>query len=189
MTIHREPLTCEIYGKEFYLAHGDGLGDNDRKFKFLRAMFHSKLLQRMFSSLHPRWSIDFGLEWAKHSRMKRENGREPEYMGEDKEPLVLYTKEYLKNHPDINYFIYGHRHIMLDLMLTRDTRLTILGDWINDFSYAVFDGENFSWNNTSKERQHSDKRFRKKDCFLPDRIKKSPASLSQRSRVFLLIKT
>lgn len=133
MTIHREPLTCEIYGKEFYLAHGDGLGDNDRKFKFLRAMFHSKLLQRMFSSLHPRWSIDFGLEWAKHSRMKRENGREPEYMGEDKEPLVLYTKEYLKNHPDINYFIYGHRHIMLDLMLTRDTRLTILGDWINDF--------------------------------------------------------
>lgn len=143
VTIHREPLTCEIYGKEFYLAHGDGLGDNDRKFKFLRAMFHSKLLQRMFSSLHPRWSIDFGLEWAKHSRMKRENGREPEYMGEDKEPLVLYTKEYLKNHPDINYFIYGHRHIMLDLMLTRDTRLTILGDWINDFSYAVFDGENF----------------------------------------------
>lgn len=143
VTIHREPLTCEIYGKEFYLAHGDGLGDNDRKFKFLRAMFHSKLLQRMFSSLHPRWSIDFGLEWAKHSRMKRENGREPEYMGEDKEPLVLYTKEYLKSHPDINYFIYGHRHIMLDLMLTRDTRLTILGDWINDFSYAVFDGENF----------------------------------------------
>ena len=56
---------------------------------------------------------------------------------------MLYTKEYLKNHPDINYFIYGHRHIMLDLMLTRDTRLTILGDWINDFSYAVFDGENF----------------------------------------------
>lgn len=143
VTIHREPLTCEIYGKEFYLAHGDGLGDHDRKFKFLRAMFHSKLLQRMFSALHPRWSIDFGLEWAKHSRMKRENGREPDYMGEDKEPLVLYTKEYLKSHPDINYFIYGHRHIMLDLMLTRNTRLTILGDWINDFSYAVFDGENF----------------------------------------------
>ena len=124
-------LTDKGVEVHFYLAHGDGLGDNDRKFKFLRAMFHSKLLQRMFSSLHPRWSIDFGLEWAKHSRMKRENGREPEYMGEDKEPLVLYTKEYLKNHPDINYFIYGHRHIMLDLMLTRDTRLTILGDWIN----------------------------------------------------------
>ena len=27
--LHRHPLTTEIYGKEFYLAHGDGLGDPD----------------------------------------------------------------------------------------------------------------------------------------------------------------
>ena len=30
VTIHREPVTTEIYGKEFYLAHGDGLGDPDK---------------------------------------------------------------------------------------------------------------------------------------------------------------
>jgi UDP-2,3-diacylglucosamine hydrolase len=64
------------------------------------------------------------------------------YAGEDKEHLVLYSKEYLKSHPQINYFIYGHRHIMLDLMLTKTARLMILGDWIRHFSYAVFDGEN-----------------------------------------------
>jgi UDP-2,3-diacylglucosamine hydrolase len=85
--------------------------------------------------------VDFGLEWAKHSRLKREGGEEPPYMGEDKEPLVLYTKQYLRTHPEINYFIYGHRHIMLDLMLSHSARLMILGDWIQDFSYAVFDGE------------------------------------------------
>ena len=135
-------MTCEIYGKEFYLAHGDGLGDRDWKFKMLRAMFRSKTLQCLFSMLHPRWSIDFGLTWAKHSRMKRKDGREPEYMGEHEEPLVLYTKDYLKTHPDINFFIYGHRHIMLDLMLSRTSRILILGDWIHEFSYAVFDGEN-----------------------------------------------
>ena len=140
--LHREPLTCEIYGKEFFLGHGDGLGDNDRKFKLLRTMFHSKTLQRLFSMLHPRWSVEFGLEWAKHSRLKREGGREPDYMGEDEEPLVLFSKDYLKSHPDINYFIYGHRHIMLDLMLSRTSRMMILGDWITEFSYAVFDGEN-----------------------------------------------
>ncbi len=142
MIIHRAPLTCEIYGKEFFMAHGDGLGDNDRKFKFLRMVFHSKTLQRLFSMLHPRWSIDFGLEWAKHSRMKRVDGKEPEYMGEDKEPLVLFTKKYLKSHPDINFFIYGHRHIIFDMMLTRSSRMMILGDWITEYSYAVFDGEN-----------------------------------------------
>ena len=139
--LHREPLTCEIEGKLFYLAHGDGLGDPDKKFKMLRAMFHSKTLQTLFSAIHPRWSMELGLEWAKHSRLKRENGKEPDYMGEDKEYLVLYSKDYLKNHPDINFFIYGHRHIELDLMLNRSTRMLILGDWISSFTYAVFDGE------------------------------------------------
>jgi UDP-2,3-diacylglucosamine hydrolase len=31
---------------------------------------------------------------------------------------------------------------MLDLMLSRTSRMMILGDWITEFSYAVFDGEN-----------------------------------------------
>ena len=105
-------------------------------------MFRSKTLQFLFSNLHPRWSVDFGLEWAKHSRLKRKDGKEPEYMGEDKEPLVLFAKDYLKTHPDINYFLFGHRRIMLDLMLSRSSRIMILGDWISEFSYAVFDGEN-----------------------------------------------
>lgn len=142
VTVHRQPLTCEIYGKEFFLAHGDGLGDTDAKFKLLRAMFHSPFLQRMFSTIHPRWSIELGLEWAKHSRLKRAGEGDPQYMGEEQEPLVRFTKNYLKDHPDINYFIYGHRHIMLDLMLSRTSRMLILGDWVKEFSYAVFDGEN-----------------------------------------------
>lgn len=142
MTMHFKPITTEIHGKEFFLAHGDGLGDESRGFKMLRAMFHNKTLQTLFAAIHPRWTVELGLNWARHSRLKREDGKEPDYMGEDNEPLVLFTKEYLKTHPDINYFIYGHRHIMLDLMLSKDARLTILGDWIKDFSYAVFDGEN-----------------------------------------------
>ena len=141
LIIHKKPLTTELYGKEFYLAHGDGLGDPDKKFQFLRSLFHNKILQALFSCIHPRWSIAFGLNWAKHSRLKRENGKEPDYMGEDKEYLVLYTKEYLKSHPDINYFIYGHRHIELDLQLSKTSGVLILGDWISLFTYAVFDGE------------------------------------------------
>ncbi|MDR0896193.1 MAG: UDP-2,3-diacylglucosamine diphosphatase [Prevotellaceae bacterium] len=142
MIIHRQPLTLELFGKEFYLAHGDGLGDPNRSFKLLRSMFHNRTLQRLFSSLHPRWSMEMGLNWAKHSRLKHATDEEPEYMGEGREHLVLYTKEYLKSHPSINYFIYGHRHIELDLMLSSTTRILILGDWITHFSYAVFDGVN-----------------------------------------------
>lgn len=141
MTVHRQPLTTEIYDKVFFLAHGDGLGDPDPKFKLLRRAFHNRTCQRLLNAVHPRWGMWLGLTWAKHSRMKREDGAEPPYMGENKEHLVLFTKQYMKTHSDIDFFIYGHRHIELDLILSKKSRMMILGDWISQFTYAVFDGE------------------------------------------------
>jgi UDP-2,3-diacylglucosamine hydrolase len=140
-------VAIELSGKLFYLAHGDGLGDPDKKFKLLRTLFHSHTLQRLFSAIHPRWSVAWGLNWAKHSRLKRMEGKEPDYLGEHHEHLVLYAKEYLRSHPDINYFIFGHRHIELDLLLSPTARVLILGDWITHFSYAVFDGNELLYQN------------------------------------------
>lgn len=137
--IHREPLTCELSGKTFYIAHGDGLGDNSLGFKFIRGIFHNKILQKMFTWIHPRWTIPFGLNWSKHSRKTGDDYAG--YLGEDKEHLVLYAKDYLQTN-QADFLIFGHRHIMLDLMLTQHSRVVILGDWIKYFSYAVFDGEN-----------------------------------------------
>lgn len=146
--IHYEPLTTEIYGKLFYLAHGDGMGDPNKSFHIIRSIFHNKTCQWVFSKfLHPNFAMKFGLTWAKHSRMKRKDGEEPPYMGEDKEHLVLFTKEYMKSHTDIDFYIYGHRHIELDLMLTPKSRIMILGDWIKLFTYAVWDGEHMFMEN------------------------------------------
>ncbi len=139
--LHHKPLTTEIFDKVFYLAHGDGLGDPDTNFKLLRKIFHSPTCQVLFNGIHPRWGMWLGMSWAKHSRMKRIDGKEVPYMGEDKEYLIQFTKEYMKTHEDVDYFIYGHRHIELDLVLSRKARLMILGDWITQFTYAVFDGE------------------------------------------------
>ncbi|MCR5270844.1 MAG: UDP-2,3-diacylglucosamine diphosphatase [Prevotella sp.] len=139
--LHKQPITVELYGKIFYLAHGDGLGDPDKKFKFIRALFHNRLCQQLFSAIHPRWGIWFGQTWAKHSRLKRPNGEEPPYMGEDREHLILYTKEYMKTHPNVDVFIYGHRHIEVDLQVSKKVRTIILGDWISQFSYVVYDGD------------------------------------------------
>ncbi|MBP5770589.1 MAG: UDP-2,3-diacylglucosamine diphosphatase [Bacteroidaceae bacterium] len=139
--IHRQPLTVELGDKLFFLAHGDGMGDPDPKFKLLRAIFHNRFCQILFSALHPRWGVELGLTWAKHSQITHEAEGEPGYMGEDKEHLVLFAKDYLRTHPNVNYFLFGHRHIELDLMLSHQVRLMILGDWISHFTYAVYDGE------------------------------------------------
>lgn len=143
--LHKEnSCTLELGDKVFFLAHGDGIGVQDRGFRFLRAVFHNKWCQRLFAALHPRWGLDFGLTWAKHSRLKRENGREEPFQGEDKEPLVVFAKQYLSTHTDINFFVFGHRHIDYDLMISPTARVVILGDWINLFTYGVFDGQHFS---------------------------------------------
>lgn len=140
--LHRETATtCEIYGKLFYLAHGDGLNDAEKGFKFLRKVFHNRFCQRCFAMLHPSWGVSFGRNWARHSRLKREDGQEPPFQGEKNEPLICFAKEYLNDHPDINYFIFGHRHIEYDLFLSRTSRLILLGEWIELCTYAVFDGE------------------------------------------------
>ncbi|MBQ0085511.1 MAG: UDP-2,3-diacylglucosamine diphosphatase [Prevotella sp.] len=144
VVLHKAPVTTVINGKTFFLAHGEGLGETSRGFRFIQSVFHNKTCQILFSALHPRWGMSCGLNWAKHSRLKREDGHERPYMGEDKEYLVLWTKEHMAHHTGIDYYIFGHRHIELDLMLSKSVRMFILGDWISQFTYAVYDGKDVS---------------------------------------------
>lgn len=147
VTLHHNALTLEIGDQTFYLAHGDGLGDRDWKFSLLRHIFHNGFCQWAFRWLHPALGMRFGLWWAKQSRLKHETSLrddgcgDPPYLGEDKEFLVIFAKRYWKEHPDIDYFIFGHRHIELDLVLSHQTRVIILGDWVTHFTYAVYNGE------------------------------------------------
>jgi UDP-2,3-diacylglucosamine hydrolase len=141
MIVHLSPLVRDIYGKKFFMAHGDGLGDEDLSFKVLRNIFHSKFCRTLYAAIHPRWTVGFAQWWSNHNRDVHAT---PEYFGENKEHLVLFAKKHLQTAPNINFFIFGHRHIMLDLMLSVNSRIVILGDWIDYFSYGVFDGESFA---------------------------------------------
>ncbi|WP_294176296.1 UDP-2,3-diacylglucosamine diphosphatase [uncultured Coprobacter sp.] len=137
--VHYAPEIVDLNGKTFYLAHGDGLGDTPLTFRFIRSVFHNRLCQMLYSAIHPRWTVAFAHKWSSHSR---QNGNCKDYCGEDNEYLVRYAKEYLeKSSVHIDFFVFGHRHIMLDLMIRRDSRVIILGDWINYFSYAVLEGD------------------------------------------------
>jgi UDP-2,3-diacylglucosamine hydrolase len=141
MTIHKKPYITEIGGKRFFLAHGDGLGDPSHTFKFMRWLFHNRVAQILYSAVHPRIGVAIGLAWSKHSRKKKDNVMdEYAYFGEEKEHLVQFAKSYTGEH--IDYFVFGHRHIILDLMLKNKSRVLIIGDWMKLFSYAVFDGNN-----------------------------------------------
>ena len=141
VTLHRHAETVEIYGREFFLAHGDGLGDPDKSFKILRRVFRNKTCQWLFRNLiHPNLAMRLGMTWARNSRLKHDGPAQ--YLGEQKEHLVGFAKKYSEQRPTVDYLLFGHRHIELDLILNaRKTRMLILGDWITLFTYAVWDGD------------------------------------------------
>ena len=140
VAVHTQPLRTTINGKIFYLAHGDGLGNSSRQFRFIRFLFHNRICQFLFARFPSRWGIGFAHWWSQRSK-KKDLARPDEYKGEENEYLVLYAKKQIQEDPYIDYFIFGHRHILLDWMLNRKTRIMIVGDWMQHFSYAVFDGK------------------------------------------------
>lgn len=125
----------------FLIAHGDGLGPGDYNYKILKKVFESKIARWAFGNLlHPDWALWLGQSWALHSWKKHEKEGQPQYLGADKEWLVQYAKaEDAKNAHD--FYIFGHRHIELDLAITQQSRVLILGDWIVYNTYAEFNGQ------------------------------------------------
>lgn len=64
---------------------------------------------------------------------------EEHFMGEEKEFVIQYIKAYLKQH-QIDYFIYGHRHLALDIPI-QNSRYFNTGDWLKLNTYLVFKEE------------------------------------------------
>ena len=141
ITLHRTNEVFDIDGHSFFLSHGDEVGERKWSFRFIQWLFRNKVAQWCYSWIHPDLTMILAHKWSSSSRKKNNQKGEKHFRGEKYEPLVRFAKEYIKNN-NVEYLIFGHRHILLDLMLTRNNRMVILGDWIKHFSYASFDGEN-----------------------------------------------
>ena len=140
--IFHKPITREIKGSKFFLAHGDGLGPGDFSYKLLKWTFRNKFLQFLFARIHPNFALWLGKAWSKKSRYAKGIVAE-EYIGSDKELQMIFARQRIRDE-HFDFFIFGHRHIPLDIQIAERTRVINLGDWINNFTYAVFDGEQLS---------------------------------------------
>jgi len=136
--LYKKPIVKEIYGKNFYIAHGDGLGPNDKGYKFIKKIFSNKICQWLFARLHPNFGLWLATFLSRKSRIA--NGFTDEiFLGEESERLIQYVKGIEKTmHND--YYIFGHRHLPLNMIIDK-TNYINLGDWVKNYSYAVWDGE------------------------------------------------
>ncbi len=143
-------VTRDIQGKRFYMGHGDGVGKLSLGFKFIRSMFRNRLCQKLYASMHPRWTVPLAHAWSASNR-DYDDYSTPRFEGLADEPQAVFALDYLANvDPTVNFFVFGHRHVLADEPLSPSCRLIILGDWIEQFTYAVYDGEemelkHFEW--------------------------------------------
>ena len=138
LTVHNKPKIFTINDKKFFVGHGDGLGPGDKSFKIMKKIFKNPFFNWCFRCVHPDLGIKLGKYLSNKNRLKS-SLEDLKFNGNENEWLTKYCKEKLKNE-HYDYFIFGHRHIPLEIELTPNSTYINLGDWITHFSYAVFDG-------------------------------------------------
>jgi UDP-2,3-diacylglucosamine hydrolase len=133
--IIRQPIQIELQGKSVFIGHGDGLGPGDHGYKFLKKVFSNKICIWLFARLHPNLGIGLANFWSNRSRISQAVTNE-QYLGDEEEWLFQYCKRKLENQ-HYDYFIFGHRHLPINVAISTKSKYINLGEWMHSKTYAV----------------------------------------------------
>lgn len=137
--VYHKPKEFSFNDKVFLVGHGDGLGPGDIGYKRMKKVFTNPFSKWLYRWLHP----DLGMPLAQYFSVKNKaiSGEEDmQFLGEDKEWLIQYSKRKLEQ-KHYDFFVFGHRHLPLEIKLKENAMYINLGDWINYYTYAEFDGK------------------------------------------------
>ncbi len=136
--VYRHPIVLETGKHRLLIGHGDGLGPGDFSYKILKRIFASPVAQWLFARIHPNLGMGIAHFWSRRSRISNQQ-REEKFKGEEKEFLLQYCRE-TEQHTHHDFYIFGHRHLPLDLPVGTNSRYINLGEWVHFSTYAVYDG-------------------------------------------------
>jgi UDP-2,3-diacylglucosamine hydrolase len=122
-----QPALVEIDGRVFCIGHGDGLGPVPMGYRFLRGVFHNRVLQFLFSMLHPWLAFRLGNGWSKNNRLAR---REEYHFRGEEEPLYKFAAEFEKENK-VDCFVFGHYHCDVTMKTPAGADFIILKDWMD----------------------------------------------------------
>ncbi|MDA9584266.1 UDP-2,3-diacylglucosamine diphosphatase [Flavobacteriaceae bacterium] len=134
--VFHKPEEFEINGKIFLIGHGDGLGPSDHGYKRMKKVFTFPFFKWLFRWLHP----DIGVRLGHYFSVKNKlisGDEDARFLGEENEWLAQYCRRKLtEKHYD--FFVFGHRHLPLEIELNNNSTYINLGDWIQHFTYGEF---------------------------------------------------
>ena len=138
INVYFKPKEFSFDNKTFFIGHGDGLGPNDKGYKHMKKVFTNPVAKFFFKWLHP----DLGVGLAQYLSVKNKlisGDEDVKFLGEDDEWLVQYCKRKLTS-KHYDYFLFGHRHLPMEIALNEKSKYINTGDWITHFTYVTFDG-------------------------------------------------
>ena len=139
IAVFHKPQEFKLNNTTFLIGHGDGLGPGDKGYKRMKKVFTNPIAKWFYKWLHP----DLGVKLAQYLSVKNKlisGDADIKFLGDDNEWLVQYCKRKLEQE-HFNYFVFGHRHLPLEIGLNDSSRYVNLGDWVSYYTYGVFDGK------------------------------------------------
>lgn len=133
MAFHVEPFEYRLAGEKTLVAHGDGLGRGDFRYRALKTVIRSRAAIGAFRALHP----ELGLRLARAVSTTEAKADADAAAAGRSQFLLGWATEQLEADPALRYVVCGHSHVPL-LHAHGPGRWYInAGDWITHFTYAT----------------------------------------------------
>ncbi|MCW5519873.1 UDP-2,3-diacylglucosamine diphosphatase [Aureitalea sp. L0-47] len=138
---YRDSKEFEFNGKAFLVGHGDGKGPGDKGYKRMKKVFTNPFFKWLFRWLHP----EIGMRLAQYLSVKNKiisGDEDKKFLGEENEWLAQYARRKLET-KHYDYFVFGHRHLPMEIEVGPNSTYFNLGDWISHYTYGVFEEDTF----------------------------------------------
>ncbi len=137
MELYRGPVEMALGGRRVLVAHGDGVGRGDLKYRALKRLIRNPLTVGAFRAVHP----DLGRRIA-----LRASSTEHKAAGHDRASagraafIEGWASERLRADAGLDLVLAGHAHRAARLEVAPGRFYVNTGDWLGSYDYAVLPG-------------------------------------------------
>jgi UDP-2,3-diacylglucosamine hydrolase len=133
MTLHNGLLRTTLGGKKALVAHGDGLGKGDFKYRLLKAVLRSRAAVWGFRALHP----EIGIKIANYVSSTEDKAHDDRASSNRAAFLEHWATEQLAADAQLQLIACGHSHVPVVVEMGAGRYYVNSGDWVRHRSYVT----------------------------------------------------
>ncbi|HEX2191054.1 MAG TPA: UDP-2,3-diacylglucosamine diphosphatase [Longimicrobiaceae bacterium] len=128
------PTELELAGRRTLVAHGDGVGAGDYKYRALKSVIRNRLVVGAFRWLHP--DLGTRLAWSASTTEHKADTGDAHSRGRAAF-IQEWAEERLRADPRLRLVVAGHAHVPAVVEVEPGRFYANAGDWIRHFTYLA----------------------------------------------------